>query len=57
MAEMFNEDLGVYFKSRAHGLFLLQLLLRHFNVEVNQFVCEAGNGFIVLHLLPLLTEG
>lgn len=35
IGKMCNETLGVYFKSPAHGLVLLQLLLRHFEVEVN----------------------
>lgn len=54
IATIFNEDLGVYFKSQAHGLFLLQLLLRHFEVEVNQFVF--GYEFTVIHLLPFQPE-
>lgn len=53
IAKMFNEDLGVYFKSQAHSLVLLQLLLRHFEVEVNRFVCERGNWFVVIHFLCL----
>lgn len=32
VAKMFNEDLEVYFKSQARGLFLLQLLFRQFEV-------------------------